>query len=315
MVGINLSDVQYSGIYHGKQVHEPDHDKVIERAQFLGVDKMLVTSSYLNEAKEVVDLCKRWPGLLYSTVGVHPCHALDVSKDGIDPANYYSELGSVAKKGKADGVVRAWGEIGLDYDRLHYAPADVQREVFQSQLDLAVSLNLDMPLFLHSRAAAKDFGEILFPYLESGKLSRSGVVHSFTGSVAEMQELVSKGLYIGINGCSLKTEENLEVVKEVPLDRLMLETDGPWCEIRPSHASFKLHLQVREDAKVKKPAELLPFETVKKEKFQPGKMVTGRCEPCAIGLVAKVVAHLKGISEKEVADAAWKNTMYLFDME
>lgn len=67
----------------------------------------------------------------------------------------------------------------------------------------------------------------------------TGVVHSFTGDLEEMKELVEMNLFIGINGCSLKTEENLEVVKQIPVDRIMLETDCPYCDIRNSHASAK----------------------------------------------------------------------------
>lgn len=93
---------------------------------------------------------------------------------------------------------------------------------FQKQLDVAVRVQL--PLFLHSRAAAKDFEEILFPRLP--ELPRGGVVHSFTGTLEEMQRLVEKGLYIGINGCSLKTEANLQVVKAIPLANILLEVSN-----------------------------------------------------------------------------------------
>lgn len=89
-------------------------------------------------------------------------------------------------------------------------------------MDLAVDLQL--PLFLHSRAAADDFERLLAPRLP--RLPKSGLVHSFTGSVEEMQRLVALGLDIGVNGCSLKSEENLAVVKEIPLEKLQLETDG-----------------------------------------------------------------------------------------
>src|SRR5947207_2197442 len=78
---------------------------------------------------------------------------------------------------------------------------------------------------------------LLLPRLN--QLPKRGLVHSFTGSTEEMQRLIKLGLDIGVNGCSLKTEENLAVVKEIPLQRLQIETDGPWCEIRPSHASAK----------------------------------------------------------------------------
>lgn len=122
-------------------------------------------------------------------------------------------------------------------------------------------------------------------------------MHSFTGSLEEMKKLVELGLHIGINGCSLKTEENLQVVKEIPKDRLMLETgirsiwsvyyvcydqfvmlDAPWCDIRPTHASFKHLANLSESEK----AFYAP-PSRKKEKFEMGCMVKGRCEPCSIG--------------------------------
>lgn len=71
------------------------------------------------------------------------------------------------------------------------------------------------------------------------RLEKGGVVHSFTGTAEEMAELMDLGLYMGLNGCSFKTAENCEVVRAVRLDRLMIETDGPWCEVRPSHEGWK----------------------------------------------------------------------------
>lgn len=65
-----------------------------------------------------------------------------------------------------------------------------------------------------------------------------GVVHSFTGSLEELKQCLSLDLFIGINGCSLKNEANLAILKDIPLDKLMLETDSPYCQIRNSHASF-----------------------------------------------------------------------------
>lgn len=64
-----------------------------------------------------------------------------------------------------------------------------------------------------------------------GKIRKGGLVHSFTGTVDEMRELVALGLHVGVNGCSMKTEDNLEVVKAIPLDRLQIETDGPWVSL------------------------------------------------------------------------------------
>lgn len=130
----------------------------------------------------------------------------------------------MAVKAKASGVGLAFGEIGLDYDRLNHASKETQQRFFEQQLDLAIDVQL--PLFLHMRAAGEDFKKILTPRLD--KLPKRGLVHSFTGSKEEMEKLIALGFDIGVNGCSMKTAENIEVVKAVPLDRLQIETDGPW---------------------------------------------------------------------------------------
>ena len=108
-------------------------------------------------------------------------------------------------------------------------------------------------------------------------------------------------MYIGVNGCSLKTPENLEVVKKIPLDRLMLETDCPYCDIRNSHASAKL---------VK-----TPFQKVAKEKYKGDKMNKDRNEPCTMIQVAEVVASLHNTSEEEVIALAWENSLRMFNIK
>jgi TatD DNase family protein len=133
-------------------------------------------------------------------------------------------LKTLAVEARDSGHAVAFGEIGLDYDRLFLAPKGTQLKYFDAQLDLATELQ--MPLFLHSRACSADFERLLDSRLD--RLPKRGLVHSFTGTVEEMQRLVAMGFDIGINGCSMKTEENVSVVKEVPLDRLQIETDGPW---------------------------------------------------------------------------------------
>lgn len=206
--------------------------------------------------------------------------------------------------------VAAFGECGLDYDRLQRSSKQQQKLAFDLQLDLAEKLNL--PLFLHSRAAAEDFEAAIRPRFEAGRL-KGGVVHSFTGSMEEMKKMVDLGLYIGINGCSLKTKENIDVLKEVPLDRLMLESDGPWCEIRPSHESSKW-LKEAEKVLGGDYTTSLGLPVIKKEKFVAGRMVKGRNEPSATALVAVVVAMVKGVTLEEVCEAAWKNTIDLFGL-
>jgi len=198
-------------------------------------------------------------------------------------------LKALAQRAQAAGTAVAFGEIGLDYDRLFLTGKEQQLRYFDAQLDLAVDLQL--PLFLHMRAAAEDFERLLGPRLL--RLPKKGLVHSFTGSVDEMRRLVQMGLDIGVNGCSLKTDENVAVVKEIPLERLQIETDGPWCEMRASHASAKF---LGDDAPV------LP-KAVRKEKWSKDCMVKGRNEPATISHVAHVIAKIKGITVEEVCEA------------
>lgn len=151
------------------------------------------------------------------------------------------ELRILAISSRDSGRAVAFGEIGLDYDRLFLSPKEPQLKYFEAQLDLAVELQ--MPLFLHSRAASEDFERLLAPRL--AKLPNRGLVHSFTGTLEEMRRMVDLGLDVGINGCSMKTEENLEVIKALPLDRLQIETDGPWvCTFHSSVINHSLTVSI-----------------------------------------------------------------------
>lgn len=230
---------------------------------------------------------------------MHPCSTQDFEKHRGGPEELIRKLRDLTREAKQAGLAVAFGEIGLDYDRLFLSPKETQLKYFEMQLDLAEEMQL--PLFLHSRACSEDFESILRPRLD--KFPKRGLVHSFTGTVAELESLIELGFDVGINGCSMKTEENLLAVKAVPLERLQIETDGPWCEIRPSHAS----------SQYLKDGPLLP-KAVKKEKWQKGLMVKGRNEPVAIVSVAHVIAKVKGISVEEVCEAAWANSIKMFGL-
>ena len=166
-------------------------------------------------------------GFLYATVGVHPCSVTSFDGHPAGPSALLEDLEKLALSAKNAGTCTAFGEIGLDYDRLYHAPKATQLKYFAAQISIAVRVQL--PLFLHSRAAAEDFERLLAERLE--ELPKRGLVHSFTGTVEEMRRLVKMGFHIGVNGCSMKTEENLEVVRAVPLERLQIETDGPWVSL------------------------------------------------------------------------------------
>lgn len=264
--------------------------------------------------------------------------------DATTSAGVIAELTALLAEATASGRNRlvAVGEFGLDYDRLHYCNKAVQLHSFARQLDVAASLSPQLPLFLHCRAAHADFVSLLKAAFGDGlqRLERGAVVHSFTGTAEEMAELMNLGLYIGINGCSLKTKENCAVVNQVRLDRIMLETDGPWCEVRASHEGWKYLLPDRtsreatendassiltrkqqekpcKPAKKSQKGELqVPerYKVVKWGKWEEGAMVKGRNEPCTIERVAKIVAAIKGISVEELCEAAWSNSIKVFGL-
>lgn len=296
---------------------------VLQRARDAGVQKIYITGTNLEDSKEAIEaiesntdgkelftLITHWlthtklftvaKGFLYSTVGCHPTRSgeFEEYKDG--PEAYYNELLKVAT---SSNVVVAIGECGLDYDRLHFCPKERQLKYFEKQFDLAAKTQL--PMFLHNRNTGDDFYNLV-------KANRHkfthGVVHSFTGTLEEMKKLVELDLYIGVNGCSLKTEENIAVVKEIPVDKLMIETDAPWCDIRPTHASYA-HLKNVS----KEEMALYAPPSKKKEKFELGCMVKSRNEPCTLGLLLHAVASIKNADPFELSEIIWKNTCQVFN--
>eukprot|EP00123_Amoebidium_parasiticum_P010218 comp19963_c0_seq1/m.24328 comp19963_c0_seq1/g.24328 ORF comp19963_c0_seq1/g.24328 comp19963_c0_seq1/m.24328 type:complete len:335 (-) comp19963_c0_seq1:133-1137(-) len=290
-IGVNLTDPMFRGNYRGKQAHPDDLSAVLERSRAAGMVKMMVTGGCLADAREALDMAKA-NDMLYSTVGCHPtrCKEFDEKEGG--PEGYLSALRGLIEEGKEKVV--AVGECGLDYDRLEFCPKDIQLKYFEKQFDLAESTQL--PMFLHLRSAAQDFIEIMKRHRHRIK---GGVVHSFDGSIEEANELIALDLFIGINGCSLKTEENLKVVAQIPPERLMIETDAPWCDIRPTHASDK-HVVTREK------------NSKKKEKWEVGCVIKGRNEPANIRQVMEVVAGVQQRPIEDLADVIYKNTMHMF---
>ncbi|KAF7398555.1 hypothetical protein HZH66_006452 [Vespula vulgaris] len=288
-IGANLTDPMYQGIYYGSQKHQPDLDKVLERSWDNNLSRIIITAGNMEECKKALEIAKT-DERLFSTVGCHPTNCNEF-EEYENPEDYLKSLSDLAMENK-DKVV-AIGEMGLDYDRLQFCSKEIQKKYFEMQLSLCSILKL--PMFLHCRNASEDFVRILRKHKD--KIT-PGVVHSFDGNPEEANSILQLGLYIGINGCSLKTEDNLFSVTTIPSDRLMIETDCPWCDVRASHASAK--------------DVITHFPAVKKEKWQPNRMVKGRNEPCTIVQILEVLARIRDEEEEYLCNQIYKNTMKVF---
>ncbi|XP_056636784.1 deoxyribonuclease TATDN1 isoform X1 [Diorhabda sublineata] len=290
-IGANLTDTMYSGIYNGNKKHEPDLLQVLKRSWQSGLDKIIITGGNLEESRKALELAITSEHL-YTTVGCHPtrCKEFEEHREGAN--SYLEKLKDIIITG--GNKVVAVGECGLDYDRLNFCPKDIQLKYFNLQLSLTKTFNL--PLFLHCRNAAEDLYAVLVNYP-----GVKGVVHSFDGSYEEACKFLDLGLYIGLNGCSLKTDQNLETVKLLPSNRILLETDCPWCEVRPSHAGYKFISK-----------ENLVMPTVKKEKWNPEQMVKSRNEPCNIRQILDIVASIRNANIDLLCEQVFDNTMELF---
>ncbi|SCV04468.1 LAME_0H18668g1_1 [Lachancea meyersii CBS 8951] len=277
------------------------------------------------------------------------------------------ELYKLISENSTDPQFRAIGEIGLDYDRFYYSSQKMQLLFFEEQLKLSC-LFPNLPLFLHMRNCCSDFIEILKKFVtgfvdntdrfdvkdllkdikstqqglpslkESGGVhykfspQRKFVTHSFTGSVEDLQDIMalSENSYIGMNGCSFKTQENIKCLKAVSLDRLLLETDAPWCDIRRTHESYKyLFEDSAREAGADDPwslglSQAYPdiqdwFKSVKRDKLHKKSIeeraqttVKSRNEPCFMGHVATVVANVKEIPIEDVANKVWDVTCKVY---
>jgi TatD DNase family protein len=199
-----------------------DRDAVVEAAARAGVSPLILTGTNVAESRAARDYAARMPGRIYATAGVHPHDAKTCGESTLE----------ALKELARDPLVRAIGECGLDYDR-DFSPRPVQREWFEKQLALA--MELQMPLFLHVRDAFEDFAAALEACQKAcracpGTAPRM-VVHCFTGTEAELDRCLDLGCHIGITGwiCDERRGGHLgPLLKKIPPDRLMIETDAPF---------------------------------------------------------------------------------------
>lgn len=212
-IGVNLMNSRY----------HKDRDEVIKRAEENDVFKMIITGTTIWNSKSAIIRAKKHPKSIFSTAGIHPHNAKDFNE------NLINEIRNLAKKPEVVSI----GECGLDFDR-DFSPRDIQEKCFEEQIKLSCELNL--PLFLHEREAYKRFIHIMSRY--ENKIKDS-VVHCFTGTEYELRSYIEMGFHIGITGaiCDERRDYLKKIVKIIPLDKLMIETDAPF--LLPRDLKFK----------------------------------------------------------------------------
>ncbi|ONI38066.1 hydrolase TatD [Candidatus Epulonipiscium fishelsonii] len=193
-----------------------DREILLQDLHNNGVELIMNVSADMKEAEECIALAEKYD-YIYASVGVHPHYVGKMTDKDI------LTLENLAKNKK----VKAIGEIGLDY---HYdnSPRDLQQKWFKAQLELAQKINL--PIIIHSREASQE----TFDIIEKSEV-RDGVIHCFSGSSELAKEYIKLGFYIGIGGSLTfkNARKTVEVVEEIPLDKIVIETDCPYLSPMP----------------------------------------------------------------------------------
>ena len=241
---------------------DSDRKDVIEKAIQAGISGIINPGACMKSSEASVELSKEYD-LIYAAVGIHPHDAKEAKEADYDKLRCWLQN---------EPKVIAVGEIGLDY-YYDFSPKDVQREVFIRQLQLAKETGL--PVIIHNRDSHGDMMEILRREARGVK----GVLHCYSGSVEMARELLQMGFYLSFAGpLTYKNAAKLpDVVKEVPLERILIETDCPYLTPQPYRGK--------------------------------------RNEPSYVRFVAEKIAELKGKSWQEVAETTKENTLLLFNIK
>lgn len=234
---------------------------VVARAKEENVEKILLPNINASTVDDMMDLCHRWHGFFYPMIGLHPT---DVD------AEYESVLDRMETLLNKENTFVAIGEVGLDYywDATYYKE---QQTAFKRQIDWAI--RYDLPLMIHSRSAQKELMQVMMPYKDKGL---SGVFHSFGGTKDDAAELLEfPNFMLGINGVVTFKKSTLpEVLKEVPLERIVLETDAPYLTPTPYRGK--------------------------------------RNESAYLRYTIEKLAEIYGVSVEEVAEKTYQNSMKIF---
>jgi TatD DNase family protein len=247
------------------RAYDGDIAAVIERMHAAGVAAAMIVGTTRQRSAKAVSLAESFPGC-YASVGIHPHDAQNCRKDTL---NYLSDLAKSPS-------VKAWGEIGLDFNRM-FSPQKDQENWLVRQLEAAYAL--DLPVIFHERDSSGRLIEILQAHQ---KILKAGVIHCFSGNPTELKQYLDLELYIGITGIVTIKSRGANLRKLVPLipaNRILVETDAPY---------------------------LTPA---------PDRNHTRRNEPAFVRSVLLKLAEVRKEEPPDLADQLWNNTCRLFDID
>ncbi|MCF8113006.1 MAG: TatD family hydrolase [Desulfotignum sp.] len=200
--------------------YDADMDAVFERAQKAGVRAMAIAGVDTDTAKKAVKIAAGKNNVI-TAVGIHPHDAVHCSSD---------TLAALVSLAKANDCVKAWGETGLDFNRM-FSPQKAQEACFKSQL--AIAADLDLPVIFHERDSGGRFYDIV---KSDGPKTGKGVVHCFSGTRTELFKYLDLGYHIGITGI-LTIQQRGRLLRElaplIPEDKILIETDAPYLTPAP----------------------------------------------------------------------------------
>jgi len=246
------------------KIYDKDFKDVLSRADTAGVSGIMIVGVDKKSSVRAVTLAESKPDL-YASVGFHPHDAKECSKDALEI------LIKLAESLK----VKAWGEIGLDFNRM-YSPREDQERWFIRQLEISDKLNL--PVIFHERESDGSLLEILKKHFKPG---RTGVIHCFSGSEHELNQYLALGLHVGITGIlTIKSRGSKlrNLAPLIPANRILIETDAPY---------------------------LTPA---------PEKNKTRRNEPAFVKSVLLKLAKVRGEEPEDLAKIIYENTCRLYNI-
>lgn len=233
--------------HYDDDAFDEDRDTLLGEIFSSGICCITDVGASVKSSKSAVALSKKW-SQIYAAVGVHPDSTADMTEEDIET------LRSLAQEKK----VVAIGEIGLDY-YWDNSPREVQKKWFERQLELA--REVDLPVIIHSREAAKDTMDIM---REAAKAGNTGVIHCYSYAAPMAKEYISMGFFIGIGG--VLTFKNAKVIKEVvseiPLSSIVLETDSPYLAPVPYRGKRNNSMYLKEVVKQLAQIKQVSEETV-----------------------------------------------------